>query len=138
MTSALNVHEQQLGELIGNFNTFFAAFAAQSATAQNDGRRAAGGAWRDQQRVSRRSTPPSRPTRDIRPRHPPRRRARRRATVTAALPWIEQVQASLAPSELGGVAKGLDAAAPALANLEGEQMPLFQQTDLFNKCLTKA
>ena len=30
LTSALNVHEQQLGELIGNFNTFLGAFAAQS------------------------------------------------------------------------------------------------------------
>ena len=33
VTAALNVHEQQLGELIGNFNTFFAAFAAQSRAA---------------------------------------------------------------------------------------------------------
>src|SRR5204863_6306064 len=31
VTAALNVHEQQLGELIGNFNTFFAAFAAESS-----------------------------------------------------------------------------------------------------------
>src|SRR5207244_4518493 len=30
VTAALNVHEQQLGELIGNFNTFFASFAAQA------------------------------------------------------------------------------------------------------------
>src|SRR6202011_3146153 len=30
VTSALNVHEQQLGELIVNFNTFFSEFAAQS------------------------------------------------------------------------------------------------------------
>src|SRR4030081_2286851 len=32
VTSALNVHEQQLGELIGNLNVFFGAFAAQSAS----------------------------------------------------------------------------------------------------------
>ena len=31
VTSALNVHEQQLGELIVNFNVFFRAFAQQSA-----------------------------------------------------------------------------------------------------------
>ena len=30
VTAALNVHEQELGELIENFNTFFAAFAAQA------------------------------------------------------------------------------------------------------------
>ena len=30
VTAALNVHEQDLGELIGNFNTFFHSFAVQS------------------------------------------------------------------------------------------------------------
>ncbi len=38
MTAALNVHEQQLGELIVNFNTFFRAFAAQSASLRSDRR----------------------------------------------------------------------------------------------------
>ena len=58
------------------------------------------------------------------------------AAVAAELPWIAQVQASLAPSELGGVAKGLGVAAPALAKLQAEQIPVFKETDLFNKCLT--
>jgi phospholipid/cholesterol/gamma-HCH transport system substrate-binding protein len=58
------------------------------------------------------------------------------ATVKATLPWIEQVQASLAPNELGGVAKGLLAATPQLAKLTAEQTPFNQQTELFNKCLT--
>src|SRR5207244_12435637 len=31
VSAALNVHEQRLGELTENFNTFFAEFAAQSA-----------------------------------------------------------------------------------------------------------
>ena len=47
------------------------------------------------------------------------------------------MQASLAPSELGGVAKGLVAATPALAKLFGEQPAFFKQTDAFSKCLTK-
>ena len=59
------------------------------------------------------------------------------STATAAIPWIEQVKASLAPTELGGVAKGLKAATPSLAVLENAQTPLFKQSDLFNKCLTK-
>src|SRR6202043_348650 len=58
------------------------------------------------------------------------------AAVAASLPWIEQVRASLGPEELGGVAKGLSAATPALARLTAEQTPLYQQTELFNKCLT--
>ena len=45
------------------------------------------------------------------------------ATVKAALPLIEQTKASLAPTELGGVAKGLAAATPSLAKLTGEQVP---------------
>jgi hypothetical protein len=57
--------------------------------------------------------------------------------VKVAVPWIEQLQASLGPNELGGVAAGLAKAIPSLARLQAEQIPLFQQTDLFNKCLTK-
>ena len=47
------------------------------------------------------------------------------------------MRASLAPSELGGVAKGLVAATPSLARLTSEQTPFYRQTDKFNKCLTK-
>jgi hypothetical protein len=58
-------------------------------------------------------------------------------TAAAAIPWIEQVRLSLGPAELGGVAKSLQSATPSLAKLSSEQTPLFKQTDLFNKCLTK-
>jgi ABC-type transporter Mla subunit MlaD len=135
VTSALNVHEQQLGELIGNFNTFFAAFAAQSAPLRqtvaelpaNLGSLDRGLASLDA------AFPPTRTfARDILPgiRATP-------ATVKAVLPWIEQVQDSLSAGELGGVAKGLAAGVPSLAAVENEQTPLFHQTELFNKCLTK-
>src|SRR6202022_3803923 len=59
------------------------------------------------------------------------------ATVAATIPWIEQVRASFAQSELGGVAKGLVEATPSLAQLTSEQTPFYRQTELFNKCLTK-
>jgi len=59
------------------------------------------------------------------------------ATIAAAFPWIEQTQASLAPTELGGVAKGLREAAPTIAGLVVPQPAFFKQTDLFSKCLTK-
>jgi phospholipid/cholesterol/gamma-HCH transport system substrate-binding protein len=134
VTSALNVHEQQLGELIGNFNTFFAAFAAQSVplrTTVAELPATLAGVNRGLASLDASFGPTRTFAHDILPgvRATP-------STVTAALPWIEQVQASLAPSELGGVAKGLAAAIPSLAKLEGEQTPVFQQTDLFNKCLT--
>jgi hypothetical protein len=58
------------------------------------------------------------------------------ATVKATLPWIEQVKASLAPAELGGVAEGLAEAAPFIAQLQSEQVPFQQQSDLLSKCQT--
>jgi phospholipid/cholesterol/gamma-HCH transport system substrate-binding protein len=135
VTAALNVHEQQLGELIGNFNTFFASFAAQKAPlkatiAELPG--ALGSIHRGLEQLNASFGPTRTFAKDILPgvRATP-------GTVAAALPWIEQVKASLAPTELGGVAKGLKEATPSLAVLENEQTPLFKQSDLFNKCLTK-
>jgi ABC-type transporter Mla subunit MlaD len=135
VTSALNVHEQQLGELIGNFNTFFSEFAAQSTSLRATVAELPSSLLSIDRGLALldASFPPTRTfARDILPGV----RATN-PTVAAALPWIEQVQASLQPTELGGVAKGLAAATPSLASLEAEQVPLFQQTELFNKCLTK-
>jgi phospholipid/cholesterol/gamma-HCH transport system substrate-binding protein len=135
VTAALNVHEQQLGELIGNFNSFLHSFAAQAPSLRlavaalpgalhsiNTGLRELDAAF-----------PPAKTfAKDILPglKNTPQ-------TVTATLPWIEQVEASLSPEELGGVAKGLLAATPQLAKLTSEQVPFYKQTELFNKCLTK-
>jgi ABC-type transporter Mla subunit MlaD len=133
-TAQLNVHEQQLGELIGNFNTFLGAFAAQSsslrmaiaqlpATLRNAHRAA----------VNFNAAAPSirQFSLDLVPgvEELP-------STIAAALPWIEQVQASLAPSELGGVARGLREASPTLAGLVTAQTPLYKQGDLLAKCFT--
>ncbi len=135
ITAALNVHEQDLSELFPNFNTFFAALASQSAglktlvaelpatlTSVDQGL-----AGLDQ------SFPPTRAfAHDI---LPGIRNTNR--TVAATLPWIEQVKASLAPDELGGVAKGLKESVPSLARLTSEQTPLYKQTEAFNECMTK-
>jgi phospholipid/cholesterol/gamma-HCH transport system substrate-binding protein len=134
VTAALNVHEQDLSELFPNFNTFFAALASQS---EGIGRLVAelpanllsvdrGLAGLDA------SFPPTRAfAHDILPGV-----KNTNETVAATLPWIEQVQASLAPGELGGVGKGLAEAVPALTRITTEQTPLYKQTELFNKCLT--
>ncbi len=134
VSSALNVHEEQLGELIVNFNTFFEILAAQSKSlratvselpsslrAIDSGLSGLDASFPPTRRFAHEIIPGIKQT---------------NITVAAALPWIEQVKASLAPSELGGVASGLAAAMPSLAKLESEQTPLFQQTELFNKCLT--
>src|SRR4029077_9277985 len=135
VTGALNVHEQQLGELIGNFNSFFRSFAAQSSSLRATVALLPS-ALRNVDRGLAELDAAFPPTRtfaiDILPgvKNTP-------ATVKATLPWIQQVEASLAPSELGGVAKGLVAATPQLAQLSAEQIPFYKQTELFNKCLTK-
>jgi ABC-type transporter Mla subunit MlaD len=135
VTAALNVHEQQLGELIVNFNTFFHSFAAQASSLRSTVALLPSSLLNIDRGLASLDAafPPTRTfALDILPgvRATP-------ATVAAALPWVEQVQASLAPSELGGVAKGLLAATPAFAQLTAEQTPFYQQTDLFSKCTSK-
>ncbi len=134
VTGALNVHEQELGELIVNFNNFFNSFAVESAplrTTVAELPTVLGGINRGFASLDASFGPTKVFAHDILPgvKSTP-------SLVTVAVPWIEQTQASLQPAELGGVAQGLAAALPNLAKLEGEQTPLFHQTDLFNKCLT--
>jgi phospholipid/cholesterol/gamma-HCH transport system substrate-binding protein len=135
VTSALNVHEQDLSELIPNFNTFFAALAEQSSsltTLVAELPSALASTERGLQGLDASFAPTKAFARDILPglRNTP-------STVTAALPYVEQLKDSLSPSELGGVAKGLENSIPSLAKLTTEQRPLFKTTGEFNKCLTK-
>jgi phospholipid/cholesterol/gamma-HCH transport system substrate-binding protein len=135
LTAKLNVHEQQLGELIGNFNTFLGTLASQSTslsatiaelpgTLQNARRTFTGfnAAAPSIRKFSLDLIPGVEQT---------------PATIAAAFPWIEQVQASFAPTELGGVAKGLREASPTIAGLVVPQPAFFRQNDLFSKCLSK-
>ncbi len=135
VSAALNVHEQELGELIGNFNTFFHNFAVQASSLSTTVTLLPGTLHNANSAFTSldAALPPVRtfaldliPGTKLLP-----------STISAALPWIEQVKASVAPSELGGVAKGLVAAAPSFARLFGEQPAFFEQTDAFSKCLTK-
>ncbi|HUA11106.1 MAG TPA: MlaD family protein [Solirubrobacteraceae bacterium] len=135
VTAALNVHEQALGELIVNFDTFFRSFANQSASLARTVQVLPGALTSVDHGLSELQAsfgPTQRFAKDILPgvRETP-------ATVTALLPWIKQLQAALGPQELGGVASALKEAAPTLAELEAQQIPLYKQTELFNRCLTK-
>jgi phospholipid/cholesterol/gamma-HCH transport system substrate-binding protein len=135
VTSALNVHEQQLGELIGNFNTFFHSLAAQAPslrTAVSVLPSSLHSITAGLRELNAALPPTKTFVHDILPGV-----KNTNETVTATLPWIEQVEASLAPNELGGVSKGLVQATPQLAQLTAEQTPFYKQTEAFNKCLTK-
>ena len=105
VTSALNVHEQALGELIVNFNTFFAAFASQSkglTKLVSELPRNLRNIKEAFEALQSSFGPTQTFAHDIIPGV-----EQTNATVAATLPWIKQVQASLGPNELGGVASGL-------------------------------
>jgi phospholipid/cholesterol/gamma-HCH transport system substrate-binding protein len=134
-TAALNVHEQELGEWVSNFNTFLGAFAAQSTSLTHAVALLPGTLHNASSAFTNfnAASPALRKfSLDLIPgvEQIP-------ATNIAAEPWIEQTQASFAPTELGGVAKGLREAAPTIAGLITSQPALFKQTDLFAKCLSK-
>jgi phospholipid/cholesterol/gamma-HCH transport system substrate-binding protein len=135
VAAALNVHEQQLGELIVNLNNFFHSFAVESTAVRETVAELPSSLASINRGFSalNASFPPTRAfAHDILPGV----RATN-ATVAATLPWIEQVRLSLAPTELGGVAKGLVAATPSLAKLTSEQTSFYKQTEAFNQCLSK-
>jgi len=134
-SAGLATHEQALGELVEHFDTFLGSFAAQSrslsaAIAQLPG---ALGAGRRAFAALRRASPSIRSFSETIV--PGVRQTR--STIAAAFPWIEQMQRLLRPQALGGVARSLSEASPALAGLAGGQKAFFKQSDLFSRCLTK-
>jgi phospholipid/cholesterol/gamma-HCH transport system substrate-binding protein len=135
VTAQLGLHEQQLGELIGNFSTFLGAFAAQSPSVRSAVAELPGTLRNAKRGFAELATaaPSIRSfSKELIPgiEELP-------ATITASYPWIKQTEATLAPDELGGVASSLRTAAPAFAGLLAAQPSFFNQIDLFNKCLTK-
>jgi phospholipid/cholesterol/gamma-HCH transport system substrate-binding protein len=134
LSAALNVHEQQLSELFVNFNTFLGSLAAQSsslsaAVAQLPG--ALQNAGRAFANVNASAPSLRQFSLDLVPGV-----EQTGPTITAAFPWIAQLKASLSPQELGGLATGLQAAAPTIAGLIVPQPAFFKQIDQFSKCLS--
>lgn len=134
VTAALNVHEQQLSEWVPHFNEFFKSFAAQSSSLR-EAVAVLPGALESINKGLRELNSSFGPTREFAHQIVPGVKLTN-AAVAASLPWIEQVQASLSPQELGGVAKGLVGATPSLARLTAEQVPFDKQSERFGKCLT--
>jgi phospholipid/cholesterol/gamma-HCH transport system substrate-binding protein len=135
LTAKLNVHEQQLGEFIGNFNTFLGTLASESTSLSTTVAELPGTLQNaDRAFTNFNAAAPSirKFSLDLIPgvEQTP-------ATIAAAFPWIEQVQASFAPTEIGGVAKGLGEASPTIASLIVPQPAFFKQTELLSKCFSK-
>ncbi len=134
VTAQLDVHEQQLGELIGNFNTFLGALAAQSPSLRSAVAQLPA-ALRNADRGFTELAATAPPLREFALNLIPGVEALP-STIKAAYPWITQTESTLAPNALGGVASTLRKAAPAFASLIDAQPAFFHQIDLFNKCLS--
>jgi phospholipid/cholesterol/gamma-HCH transport system substrate-binding protein len=132
---ALIRHEEQLKDLITNFNLTTAAFASESGNLQTSIRElgptleSANGALA----ALNASFPPTRAfAREILPgvRETP-------ATIDAGFPWIAQMRKLVSPAELGGLVKELSPATADLAKLTDEAITLLPKTDLTSKCVSR-
>jgi len=134
VTRGLDLHSEQLGELIVNFDTFLEEFANQSSSlsaavahlpgALSSANRAfveLDAAFPSIRSFSHAIIPGVEQT---------------PATVSAFLPWIAQTNLLLEPNELGGIAKSTAEGAPSVAALVNEQIPFLRQNELFSRCLT--
>ena len=136
VTAALNVHEQQLGELIGNFDTFFHSFASQSSSLSATVAELPSSLRNiDRGLAALDAAFPS--MRTFATRHPPgrqsdaRRRSRRRCPGSSR--WRRRSRRLSSAASPRGSSKRRR----RWRALTSEQTPFYQQTELFNKCLTK-
>ena len=131
-SAALTRNEEQLKDLITNFNLTTAAFASESGNLQASIRRLAptletanatlaslNAAFPATRAFSREILPGVRET---------------PATIEAAFPWIEQTRRLVAGEELGGLAKELSPATRDLAKLTDESIELLPETTLTSRC----
>jgi ABC-type transporter Mla subunit MlaD len=132
VTAALGSHEEQLKDLITNFNTTTGALASEQSNLRATVRvlprvlEAANPALDNLNRAF----PPTRAfAREILPgvRETP-------ATIAAALPWIAQTQQLASPAELQGLVADLKPATRDLAEFTNGTVTFLPQADLVNRC----
>jgi phospholipid/cholesterol/gamma-HCH transport system substrate-binding protein len=134
-TEGLGRNEEQLKDLVTNFNTTVAATASQAAnlrasirllgpTLQNADRAldSLNAAFPNTRAFAREILPGVRET---------------PATIDASFPWIAQTRRLLGPSELQGVARELSPATRDLAKVIDATLTLLPQADLAAKCAAR-
>jgi phospholipid/cholesterol/gamma-HCH transport system substrate-binding protein len=132
-SQALVGREEQLKDLITNFNVTTAALAGEEQSLRRTVRvlpRLLGRARPAFDELNR-AFPPTRAfAREIIPgvRETP-------ATISAALPWIAQTRKLVSPAELQGLVDDLSPATAGLARATGGSRALLPQVDLLNRCL---
>jgi phospholipid/cholesterol/gamma-HCH transport system substrate-binding protein len=130
--AALSSREQQLQELVSNFNVTMRALAAEQ------------GSLRQTLRLLPRVLEAARPALDrLNEAFPPTRAwalemipgvRETPATIDAAFPWIEQTRALLGPAELQGLVDELQPAVGDFAEFTDGQVDFLPVLDLFNRC----
>jgi phospholipid/cholesterol/gamma-HCH transport system substrate-binding protein len=134
-TEGLGRNEEQLKDLVTNFNTTVAATASQAAnlrasirllgpTLQNADRAldSLNAAFPNTRAFAREILPGVRET---------------AATIDASFPWIAQTRGLLGPNELQGVARELSPATRDLAKVIDATLTLLPQADLAAKCTAR-
>jgi phospholipid/cholesterol/gamma-HCH transport system substrate-binding protein len=132
VTTALSTNEEQLKDLITNFNRFFAIFASEESNLSRTVRLLA--PTLEHAHSSLRSLNAALPqlagfARDIVPgvQETP-------ATITATRPWLVQAQRLFSQSELGGLLNSLRPAINSLAIVTDNSFDLLAQTNLTSQC----
>jgi ABC-type transporter Mla subunit MlaD len=134
-TEGLGRNEDQLKDLVTNFNTTMAATASEAVnlrvsirelgpTLQNADRAldSLNASFPNTRAFAREILPGVRET---------------AATIDASFPWIAQTRKLLGPDELRGVASELSPATRDLAKVINASLQLLPQTDLASKCATR-
>jgi hypothetical protein len=134
VASALNGREEQLKDLITNFNTTVAATASESENLQATIRELPQVLEQADPALDalNRSFPPTRAfAREILPgvRETP-------ATIDASFPWIEETRKLVSPAELQGLVRDLRPSIDELAQVIDDSIQLFPQVDLVSRCMT--
>ena len=135
VAAALNSNEQNLKDLVTNFNTTMAAFADQSGALRSTIALLPGVLDLANSTFTNlnRAFPPTRAlAREILP------GVRETApTIAASFPWIRQTQALVSPAELLGLVADLQPAVADLSSVVVESVVLLPQVDLVNRCMTR-
>jgi virulence factor Mce-like protein len=134
-TEGLGRNEEQLKDLITNFNRTMAAFASRSGDLESTIRLLPPTLQRANSAFDalNRAFPPTRAfALELIPgvQQTP-------ATIDAAYPWIAQTEALLSPNELGGLVNELRPTTTDLANVTNATLALLPKVDLVDKCVTQ-
>jgi phospholipid/cholesterol/gamma-HCH transport system substrate-binding protein len=132
ISAALSRNDQNLKDLVTNFNTTMGAFASRSADLKSTIAQLPGVLNLANSTFTNlnRAFPPTRAfAREILP------GVRETApTITASFPWVRQTRALMAPAELQGLVNDLRPAISDLSSVTDESLKLLPQVDLANRC----